>query len=144
MNFGFSTVDVEIIFASDLSCAKSLKPIRFTRRDGTVLEIPQYQPTDFASTPPSTWGYPLLLIPTGWWAIPAFGHDSAFQNTLLLVNPDGSKTLVNYTEAQSNDLLLEMMDAIKPNPTLFEKSQREAIFSGVSIFGWHAYKQDRS
>ena len=143
MQNGFSTQLVKIIFATDLSCAKALEPMRYQSFDGTVYEIPYCQPTDFASTPPLTWGPPLYLIPTGWWAIPAMGHDAAFQNTLLVVNEDGSKTKANLTEQQCNALFLEMMQAIKPNPTLFEKLQMEAIYEGVTIGGWHAFKEDR-
>lgn len=141
---GFSTVDVEIIFASDLSVAKVLKHVDFWSKNGVHYRIPDYQPTDFASTPPATWGPPLFLIPTGWWAVPVIGHDSAFQNLLLVVNPDGTTRLANLSEQDCNDLLLEMMQAIKPNPTTFERLQMDAIYQGVTQFGWHAYKQDRA
>lgn len=141
---GFSTQLVKIIFATDLSCAKFLEPVWYTSLNGDVYEIPLYLQTDFASTPPVTWGAPLFLIPTGWWAVPAAGHDSAFQNTLLVVNQDGTKTLANLTEQECNDLLMEMMDAIKPNPTLFEIAQRDAIYIGCTIGGFHSYKVDRA
>ena len=144
MESGFSTQDIEIIFASDLSCAKTLQAIRWISPDGITYEFPQFQPTDFASTPKEVWGFPLYLIPTGWWAIPALGHDSFFQNLALVVNLDGTKQLANLTEAMSNQRLLEMMQSIKPNPTIFEKTQMDAIFEGVTLGGWHAYKQDRS
>jgi hypothetical protein len=141
---GFSTQLIKIIFATDLSCAKLLESVRYTSFNGTVYEVPRYQATDFASTPPETWGAPLFLIPTGWWAIPTLSHDAAFQNTLLVDNQDGTTSVANLTESQSNDLLLEMMKAIKPNPTLFEIAQRDAIVAGVTLFGWHSYKQDRA
>jgi hypothetical protein len=140
---GFSTQDVRIIFATDLSCSKLLESVRYTSVSGVVYEIPQYQQTDFASTPSAIWGAPLFLIPTGWWAIPTLAHDAAFRNTLLVVNQDGTTTLANLTEKESNDLLFEMMQAIKPNPTFFEIAQRDAIYTGVTIGGWHAFKEDR-
>ena len=143
MNYGFSTVDIEIIFASDLSVSKLLKPVRFTMPEGDAYEIPYCQPTDFASVPKAMWGAPLFLIPTGWWALPSIGHDAAFQNTLLKINPDGSRTPANLTESQCNTLLLQMMRAIKPNPTAFEKLQMDAIYAGVTIGGWHAFIEDR-
>jgi hypothetical protein len=143
----FSTVDFETIGCIDCSVTKLLKSIQYTADDGSVYECPQYQPTDFASTPKATWGLPLFLIPTGWWAIPAIFHDAGFQNTLLKVLPDGAreKAFPNaMDEHQVNDLLLEMMKAIKPIPNLFELSQMKAIYEGVTIGGWHAWKKDRS
>ena len=144
MESGFSTVDVEIIFASDLSCAKLLKPVRFMSQNGTLFEFTFCEPTDFASTPKETWGFPLYLIPTGWWALPAAGHDAAFKNLLLIVNEAGTKAVANLKRAQSNALLLEMMQAIKPNPTRFEQTQMDAIYDGVTLGGWHAFEEDRS
>ncbi len=143
MQTGFSTQMIELAFNGDLSCAKTLSPVDYVTRDGRRFRIPKFQNTDFASTPKAVWGFPLFLIPTGWWSIPAIGHDAAFQNTLLAVHLDGSVTLANLTEAQCNDLLCEMMCAIKPNQTLFETSQMRAIYEGVTLGGWHAFKEDR-
>lgn len=144
MNHGFSTVDFETISCIDYSASKLLKAIRYHAKDGTIYEIPQYQPTDFASIPKIAWGFPLYLIPTGWYSIPVIGHDSAFQNLLLKVLPDGSKVLANLSEFQCNDLLLEMMQSIKPNATTFERAQMDAIYTGVTIGGYHSYKEDRA
>lgn len=144
MESGFNTVDVQIIFCIDFSVSKLVKPIDYSARDGTIYRIPYAQPTDFASIPKALWGPPLFLIPTGWWSIPTLAHDAAFRNLLLVVNPDGSTQLANLTEGQCNGLLLEMMQSIKPHPTLFEKAQMEAIYAGVSIGGGHAFNNDRS
>ena len=141
---GFTTTECEIIFNGDFSVSKLLKPIDYVSRAGVQYRIPFCTPTDFASTPKAVWGFPLYLIPTGWWAIPAVGHDAAFKNLLLVVNADGSTALANLTEQASNDLLREMMQAVKPNPTLLESSQMKAIFEGVTVGGWHAFKEDRS
>jgi Protein of unknown function (DUF1353) len=140
----FSTVDFEVICNVDFSVSKLLKPVDYFANDGTQYRIPLAQPTDFASIPQEFWGAPLFLIPYGWYSLPAAGHDSAYQNLLLKVNADGSTALANLTEDQSNDLLLEMMQAMKPNPTTFEKLQMSAIYHGVTIGGWHAFKVDRS
>jgi hypothetical protein len=144
----FSTQDWESINAIDANgrlISKLIKPVLFLTSDGRLFEIPDHQPTDYASAPPILWGAPLYLIPYGWWSLPAAGHDSAFQN-LLLEHFDDSP--ISYraklTENQCNDLLDEMMDAIKPNPTPFEILQRDAIVSGVTLGGWHAFKEDRS
>ena len=144
MEYGFTSTIAEVIFNGDMSVAKFLKAPDYISRDGQHYRLPYCQPTDFASTPKSTWGFPLFLIPTGWWSIPAGFHDSAFQNLLLVVNPDGSTSLADLPESKCNDLLLEMMQAVKPNPTLLEKSQMNSIYAGVTLGGWHAYRQDRS
>ena len=141
---GFQTVDFEVIQCIDFSVSKLAKPVDYFAQDGTRYRIPLGQSTDFASIPKQLWGPPLYLIPTGFWSLPAIAHDAGFRNTLLIVNADGSTQLANLSEKQCNDLFLEMMQAIKPNPTVFEKLQMEAIFQGVSIGGASAFKDDRS
>jgi hypothetical protein len=140
---GFDSVDFQTIQCIDYSVSKLVKPVDYFSRDGTHYRIPYAQPTDFASIPKVLWGPPLYLIPTGWWSLPCIAHDSAFRNMLLVVLPDGSTKLASLNEQQCNDLLLESMQAIKPNPTAFEKLQMEAIFQGVSIGGGSAFKDDR-
>lgn len=144
MESGFSTQMVEIIFSTDLSCAKFLKFVDFIAPDGTHYRIPAFQPTDFGSIPKLLWGPPLYLIPTGWWTIPCAGHDAAFQNTLQIVNADGSIKLASLTEAQANTLLKEMMQAIKPYPNAFELTQMNAIYEGVKWGGASAFAADRA
>lgn len=143
----FSTQDWESINGIDANgrlISKLLKPVFYFSLLGDLFEIPPFQPTDYASAPATLWGAPLYLIPYGWWSLSAVGHDSGFQNLLIRLLPDGTKPPANLTEPQCNDLLDEMMKVIKPNPTLFEKAQMDAIYEGVTIGGWHAYKQDRS
>ena len=144
----FSTQDWETINAIDAQgrlIANLLKPVFYLSQDSESLyELPAFAPTDYASVPQELWGAPLFLIPYGWWSLPAFGHDTGFQNKLLKLLPGGSKALARLTEPQCNDLILEMMNAIKPSPTAFEKLQRDAIYEGVTIGGWHAFKEDRS
>ena len=138
---------VEIIFSTDLSCAKLLKPIWYRAKDGTLYELPYAQSTDFASTPKATWGFPLFLIPTGWWAIPAFFHDAAFRGTLVIIGENGARSLAfpnKDDEQKANELLLEIMQWLKPNANLLESAQMHAIYEGVAIGGWHAWKEDRA
>ena len=144
MSFGFSSVDFETIQCIDYSVSKLVKPVDYFARDGTRYRIPYAQPTDFASIPKVLWGPPLYLIPTGWWSLPTVLHDAAFRNMLLIVLPDGSTQLAGLNEKQCNDLLLESMQSIKPNPTAFEKLQMNAIFAGVSIGGSGAFSDDRA
>src|ERR1019366_1239639 len=138
----FSTQDWESINAIDANgrlISKLLKPVFYLDLSGELFETPSFQPTDYASAPPPLWGAPLFLIPYGWWSLTAAGHDSGFQNLLLQLLPDGTKLVANLTETQCNNLLNEMMDAIKPNPTPFEIIQRKTIVEGVTLLGWHAY-----
>jgi len=144
MTPGFQTVDFSVMCCIDFSVSRLLKSVDYVALDGTQYRIPFAQPTDFASIPQALWGPPLLLIPYGWYSLPAAGHDALYQNLMLVVAADGSTSLANRTEQQSNDLLLEMMRAIKPSPTDFESLQMHAIYDGVAVGGWHAYKQDRT
>jgi hypothetical protein len=143
---GFSTQDWQsynCINAENRLVSKFLKPVDYWAADGTQYRIVGAM-TDYASTPPEVWGPPFFLIPYGWWSLPAAGHDDAFQNRLLIVQTDGTTHLADLTERESNDLLDEMMQAIKPNPTVFEKAQMDAIYEGVTIGGFHSYKVDRT
>lgn len=142
---GFSTQDwesINCISADNRLISKFLKPVDYFAVDGTHY---RFQPfTDYASVPSAFWGPPFFLIPYGWWSLPAAAHDSAFQNTLLVVQTDGTTHLADLSESESNDLLDEMMAAIKPTPTAFESLQRREIMTGLCLGGWHAYKVDRS
>lgn len=144
MFHGFTTVDFQTISCLDFSVTKLVKPIGYISKYGTHYELELGQPTDFASIPCEFWGPPLFLIPTGWYSLPAMFHDGGFQNLLRVVKLDGTKELAKLTETQCNDLLLEMMQYLKPTPTLLERAQMEAIYRGVIIGGWHAFKEDRS
>jgi len=144
MESGFSTVDVEIIYSLDLSVCKLIKPVDYISKSGMHYRIPIGASTDFASVPKELWGALLFLIPTGWYSLPAELHDSAYQNTLQVIDGQCNIMIANLNEQESNDLLLEAMQSIKPQPTLFEKAQMDAIYEGVTIGGWHAFKEDRS
>src|ERR1035437_9474940 len=124
--------------------SKFIKPVFFLDKNGDLFEIPDHQPTDYASAPGALWGPPLFLIPYGWWSLPAAGHDSGYQNLLLRLQPEGTKALARLTRPQCDDFIDEMMDAIKPNPTPFEILQRDTIFNGVKFLGWHSFKEDRA
>ena len=142
MKRGFSTQLFKTI--SDFQQFKLLEEIRYGATDGTQYLIPLYASSDLASTPQAVWGALLFLVPNGWYAVSAFLHDSAFQNTLLVEDANGIRRLANLTEAQANDLLLEAMHWQKPTPTDFERLQMNAIYEGVAIGGWNAFKEDRS
>lgn len=141
---GFVNTQWKTINLGDFRNFELLQDEDYIARDGTHYRLPAFAPSDLASVPPIFWGAPLFLIPCGWYARPAYGHDCAFKNNLLLVNGNGTSQRANLTEKASNALLLEMMESVKPNPTLFEIAQRDAIYEGVTIGGWHAYKEDRT
>ena len=150
MNHGFTRLDwksINTIDAEGRIISKMLEPVDYFARDGTHYRISSYQTTDYASAPGAVWGPPLFLIPYGWWSLPAVLHDAGFQNQLLVVNGDGSTRLAfpgQDTESAINLLFLEAMQSVLPNPTMFQKLQMDAIFSGVTIGGWHAFKEDRT
>lgn len=123
--------------------SKFLEPVRYLSLDGTLYEIPVFQPTDYGSIPEIFWGAPLFLNPYGWYCLSVSGHDSAYQNLLLVVSANGSKQLARLTRDKCDALLNEMMHSQKPNPTLLESAQMRAIIEGLTIGGWHAFKSDR-
>lgn len=143
---GFTTQDWKTINAIDAEgrlISKFLEPVDYLAKDGTRYRIPAYQPTDYASVPPLFWGAPLLLIPYGWWSLPASLHDAAYQNLLLVVPTYGTTRLAGLDRSECDALLCESMASIKPAATVFEKAQMDAIYEGVTIGGWHAFKEDR-
>lgn len=149
MKFGFQSSDFRIKVFTDLTNCELLTPIYFRSRSGVLYEAPVGTRTDFASTPKIVWGLPLFLIPTGWWAIAAAVHDAAFRNMLWMYLDDGVRRRAfaadnRNSERAANKLLLEMMQALKPNPTCFEWLQYRAIYLGVTLGGWHAFKHDRA
>lgn len=139
---GFNTIDFEVI--TDFVQFKLLKPVRYGALDGTVYELPQYAPSDLASTPDGIWGPPLYLPPCGWYGPAVYGHDCGYQNTLLIVNPDGTTRRANLNREQCDALCREMLQWLRPNPTVRERVQIKAIYDGVALGGWHAFKEDRS
>jgi len=148
MEHGFTRQDwksINTISAEGRLVSKLLEPVDYIARDGTHYRVPNFQSTDYASTPSASWGPPLFLLPYGWWSLAVILHDSAFQNTLLIIQPDGSTAhLADLGEHESNDLLLEAMQSLKPAPNIGEREQMDTIYTGVALGGWHAFKDDRS
>ena len=144
MKIGFQNNDWSVMESGDFRNVKLLKPEDFLARNGTLYRLPYGASSDLASTPKAVWGAPLFLIPCGWYAHAAFGHDCGYQNTLLIVLPDGSTVKARLSKAECDSLLLEMMQSLKPEPTSFETLQMNAIYDGVALGGWHAFKEDRS
>ena len=146
MEYGFTSQDWETIntIVNNRLFSKSLKPTYYMAKDGTLYLIPAFDPTDYASIPPELWGPPLFLIPYGWYCQAVRLHDCAYGNRLLIVQTDGTTHLADLSRAESDGLLREAMESLKPNPTLEEKAQTEAIYDGVTVGGWHAFKEDRT
>lgn len=95
---GFDTIDFKVI--TDFKQFKLLEAVRYGAADGTLYELPKYAPSDLASTPEAIWGPPLYLPPCGWYGPAVYGHDCAYQNTLLIVEADGTKRKANITKEQ--------------------------------------------
>lgn len=146
MNQGFSTVMFKVI--TDFEQFKLLEDVDFFTADGRHFRLPKYAPSDLASTPPAVWGPPLFLPPCGWYGPSVYGHDCAYQNTLLEVVEDalGNEVVrkANLDKPTSDALCREMLHWQKPNPTPSEATQIEAIYEGVTLGGWHAFQEDRS
>jgi hypothetical protein len=141
---GFLNCDWKTITSGDFRNFKLLEDEDYIAIDGTHYRLPKYAPSDLGSIPSPLWGPPLFLVPFGLFARPFYLHDCGFQNTLLIVNNDGTTKVANLTEEKCNDLLLEAMNSVSNSLTELEKAQRDAIYQGVRIGGWHAYKEDRS
>ncbi len=130
MQQGFQNCDWLTINEEDFRHCKLLKDEDYLSLNGTHYRIPRGAYSDLASTPPEIWG--------------AYLHDSAYQNTLLIVNSEGFTKLANLKKDECDNLLLEAMNSVNPNPSEFQKLQRDAIYKGVSYGGYHSYKEDRN
>lgn len=139
---GFATIDFHVI--TDFKQFKLLKSVDYGALDGKVYRLPAFAGSDLASTPPAVWGPPLYLPPCNWYGPAVYGHDCGYQDTLVIVQEDGTTRKAALTKEQCDALCLEMMHALKPNPTALESAQMQAIYDGVSLGGWHAFKEDRS
>lgn len=138
---GFDSIQFKTL--SDFTQWKLLEAVRYGAADGTLYELPRYASSDLASTPMAVWGPPLFLPPCGWYGPAVYGHDCGYHDTLLIVNPDGTTRKAHLPKAACDTLCLEMLHWLKPNPTELEALQIGAIYHGVSLGGWHAFKEDR-
>ncbi len=140
---GFQNCLWKTINQGDFRNFKLLENEDYIASNEIHYRIPKSASSDLGSVPSALWGPPLFLVPFGVFARPFYLHDSAFQNTLLIVGQDGSTRIANLMEKESNNLLLEAMNSIG-ELTELQKLQRDTIYQGVSIGGWKSYKEDRA
>jgi hypothetical protein len=143
---GFLNLEYMVQATGASNLCRLVHAVYFRDFDGALYEAPVGTWTDFASIPKILWGLPLFLIPDGWWALAAVLHDAAFKNVLYRIYPDGrrEKAFPSLQDEQKcNNLMLSAMKCLKPNPTMFERIQARAIYTGVTLFGLHAFNQDR-
>jgi hypothetical protein len=110
-------------------------PIVLRRDDGAFFQVPVGAESDGASTPRAMWP-----------EIPPFGdhwracvvHDSAYRGTLLRQTVDGAWVQAMLPKEECDLLLLDCMMADG-----VDQVKRNAIYDGVKLFAWRAFREDR-
>jgi len=134
---GFQNRIANVLLQDDGRHATFVEPITYIAKDGRVFVIPRGATTDGASTPPEIWPF---LPPFGSYWLPSALHDCAYQNTLLLVNPQGTgQNKAALTKDDSDLLYKEAMESCGVDANTIEK-----IYFGVHDFAWRAFNEDRS
>jgi len=111
-------------------------PITYVANDGRVFVIPQGATTDGASTPRDMWPF---LPPFGEYWLATVLHDCSYQNTLQIVNEQGTaQAPANLPQDECDNLLKEAMESLG-----VAQLTVDTIYEGVHKFGWLAYRQDR-
>jgi hypothetical protein len=103
---------------------------------GTTYRVPVGAQSDGCSIPPELWG--TKLTPFGPWWRSAVVHDAGYRNTLLRLRADGTWDNADLSKDQCDHLFLDCMlcDGV-------DLLIREAIYEGVHIAGWKAFREDR-
>jgi hypothetical protein len=87
-----------------------VQPLTYVAKDGRVFVIPKGATTDGASTPKEIWPF---LPPFGDYWLSSALHDCAYQNTLLVVNPqEASETLANLERDDCDNLYQEALESV--------------------------------
>lgn len=114
-----------------------VEPIAYIAKDGRVFVIPRGATTDGTSTPPEIWPF---LPPFGEYWLAAVLHDCGYQNSLLIVNEQGTGQDKAGLSRDDCDLLFkEAMESLS-----VEQDTVDKIYWGVSVGGWKAFTNDRS
>jgi hypothetical protein len=112
------------------------EPVEYSAHDGQTYRIPTGAQTDGASTPVELW---LKFPPFGTYWLAAALHDSAYRGTLEWRLPDGSWTPCMLPKDHCDSLFLEAMRSLN-----VDGLARETLYNGVRLFGWRAFRDDRS
>lgn len=115
--------------------------IDYVSETGIRFRAPMGGKSDGCSTPPEIWAAMGVswLPPFGKYWPAAYFHDGAYQNWLLTVNPDGICSIANMTKDQADDLFREIMEHLE-----VKLLERSAIYEGVHLAGWRAFRDDRA
>ena len=133
---GFQNKDV-LAMGQDGRNWTIVEPITYQAADGRTFVVPRGARTDGCSTPKEIWPF---LPPFGDYWLAAVLHDAGYQNTLLVVNAQGTgQDIANLTQDECDLLFKEAMESLHVAP-----GQVEQIYLGVHTCGWRAYKNDRS
>lgn len=135
MEAGFKTRIAEVVTTDFRIFKLSRQPIEFQHPNGDLYRIPLGAPSDLASVPRV---FQNVLPPTGEYALEAYLHDSAYQNTLEIYK-DYNWVKAELTKLQCDDLFLTAMN-LNPN---ISAEVRSVLYSAVSLAGQHAFDQDR-
>jgi len=100
-----------------------LAPFTFVTKAGEIITVPAGTTSDGASTPRPIWN---VIPPFGVYWPAAYLHDYLYRDT-------------QRPEAECDNLLSEAMASLN-----VEEAERIAIYEGVHLGGWKAFKQDRS
>lgn len=113
--------------------------VDFLSSDGNTYRIPAGALSDGASTPSAIW---INFPPFGSYWKPAYLHDSAYRNTLLIHSgialPDTIFKLANLPKEKCDDLIKEAMQYGGTHEFTLE-----AIYEGVAIGGKSSFDNDR-
>jgi hypothetical protein len=128
---------IATVMTQDFRRVTVVDPITYIASDGRVFVIPRGATSDLTSTPPEIWPF---YPPFGEYALAAVLHDCAYQNTLLLVNDEGTaQDKAGLTKDECDLLFKEAMESLRVVQTTVDK-----IYWGVSVGGWKAFKDDRA
>ena len=126
---------IAFVATQDGRNVKLLKPLFYNSASGSVYVIPEGAVSDGASCPCEIWPF---LPPFGEYWLAALLHDSAYQDTLLVVG-DSGMSKASLPKDQCDLLIKEAMESLGVDAGTVEK-----IYLGVATCGWRAFRKDRS
>lgn len=117
-----------------------LASLDYVARDGRRFRVPMGATSDGCSTPPELWALmgKQWLAPFGTYWPAAVIHDAAYRNSLRLVTNDGVGSPANLAKDECDALFLEIMEYLGTSV-----GERSAIYEGVHLLGWGAFREDR-
>jgi hypothetical protein len=147
----FST-RIATVDTSDFRHFILMDSVEYLSMAGVLYRLPRFAPSDLASIPEACWS---LLSPAGRdgaeYALAAYGHDCAYQNTLLVwpatalpptvVVPNDNTGWVKAALLKPDcDLLLKEMMLACLVPAVIV----ETIYEAVNLAGQSSFNEDRS